>query len=393
MESMAKSLCARLNIKYTDAIVPFYEKGVSAFKEKKYAILDKERILRLNTEYGLLSENLHRVLKASELIARDTNLVVYIYMLASAIEERASLDILETPDRESADTDFAPLFSILYFIDDMIRKMKERGLPHKVISDTLQEFDAQINDYNYLFGRPGVRIYVGWLMQFLRGEIIRIGRFNFQMTTLADSIRGYKKGGDIKILIDGAYVHKNGMLFGSAGQEDEAERFYASVEEENGAVIGYCANALGECETEKIRLCGYEEFVRKGDRVLSVHIPSFKPLSEEISESSYREAVGIFERFYPEFKYKAFHCRSWMLEKRLRLILGKDTNITRFSERYAVYPTVSAGKDVYEYLYGLRDIKPASELAENNSMQRAVKKYLCEGNHIYEKGGIFIAAK
>ena len=33
---------------------------------------------------------------------------------------------------------------------------------------------------------------------------------------------------------------------------------------------------------------------------------------------------------------------------------------------------------------------PFSALPENTSMQRAVKKYLCEGGHFYAKGGVFL---
>ena len=50
-----------------------------------------------------------------------------------------------------------------------------------------------------------------------------------QFKKFDDKIRVYKKGDDIKILIDGAEVHKKGMLFGSKGQEDENGRFFAEI--------------------------------------------------------------------------------------------------------------------------------------------------------------------
>jgi hypothetical protein len=79
-----------------------------------------------------------------------------------------------------------------------------------------------------------------------------------------------------------------------------------------------------------------------------------------------------------------------MMEKRLRVIMGKDTNVTRFADKYIAYPRDSKGEAIYFMLYHLPSVVSPQELPENNSMQKAVKKYVCSGNYFYEKGGIFL---
>jgi len=209
------------------------------------------------------------------------------------------------------------------------------------------------------------------------------------MTTLKAPIRVYRRGEDVKILMDGADMHKKGMIFGSAGQDDEAEKFRAEITVSDGTVTGYAADAYGECVPEPLTLIGYTEALRAGDAVLSVHIPSREPLSVENCEAAYAAARALFAKHYPELQPKAFICHSWMMEKRLADIMGRETNITRFMDRFTGYPLKSAARGVYSFLFRVRDERPAAELPADSSMRRAVKEWLCGGNYFYEKGGVF----
>ena len=210
------------------------------------------------------------------------------------------------------------------------------------------------------------------------------------MTTLRDKIKVYKKDDDVKILIDGDFVHKKGMLHGSVNQNDEEGKFFAQITKDDEDIIGYCANEFGECNNVPIRLKGYKEVLSCGDKILSVHIPSDAVLDAKSCNLSYEEAKRIFNKCYPEFNFKAIYCSSWLMEKRLKEIMGKETNITRFADTYYTYPIISDGCDVYEYLFGLQTPGSIDELPENSSMQRAVKKYLAEGKYFYTKSGIII---
>ncbi len=390
MEREVRSFCERLQIKYSEGMVPYYEEGLKLFDQLGYYIVDKDRLDRLNQQYNIFRNWFADVLAAADMVSKDRDLMVHTYTLLAILKAKADISILEMPDRQRPDTDHAPLFALLYFLEDMIGNMEKRGVPHEVISDTLSGFDSEMTDYYDAYGRSGMRNNVGWFLLWLRGEIIRVGRLQFQVKKFPDRIKVYRKGDDVKILIDGDYMHEKGMRFGSAGQEDEAGRFFADIVEKDGLIIGYGVNEFGECVKERITLCGYEEVVKYGDNVLNVHIPSHAPFSPEICEESYRKAIELFKTCYPEYEYKAMICISWMLEKRLREIMGRDTNVTRFADKYIAYPRDSRGESIYFILYHLPTVVPPQELPESNSMQKAVKKYLCNGNFFYEKGGIFL---
>ena len=386
----AQKFCERLGIEFAEELVPYYEKGEKLYAENGNKAVDTERLTQINTKYNAYRLHFAEVIKAAELVAEDRDMVVWVYTLIAMMAENAPVKYLPVPDREHADTDFLPLFSFMWYFDDMADAMAKRGVPFEVISDTLHEFEAETNDYFGLYGRRGIRRYVGWFMHFFRGEILRIGRLNFEMTTLSRDIRVYEKDGDIKVLMDDLDMHRSGMVFGSSGQDDEAGRYHAVITETPDSVTGYAANEYGECDPEPITLTGYKEVLRKGDSIISVHIPALDQLTTENCESAYSKDREIFTKCYPEHGYKAFCCFSWMMEKRLRQIMGRDTNITRFADKYTGFPLKSGGSAVNSFLFHVPEKVELSELPEDSSMQRAVKKYLLDGGMFYEKGGVFL---
>ena len=389
MNKNAKELCEKLNIKYNPEAEPFFESGMKLYKEKGLFPFDKERLISYNNKYNIFRKWFDDILAAADEVAKDEDLVEFVYTLIAAMKaDRA--DVITAPDRGRLDTDYAPMYAILYFLEDMIGDMEKRGVPHDVISDTLNGLDTEINDYYDMYGRGGMRIYVFWFMLFIRGELLRVGRLQFQIKKFADKIKVFKKDGDVKILIDGSDVHQKGMLFGSAKQDDEAGKYFAGITYDGESVTGHTVNKYGECQTEKITLCGYDEALKAGDYVINVHIPSHAPFTTESCEDAYSRALDIFKKCYSEYDFKAFMCSSWMMEKKLRDIMERDTNITRFADKYITYPLHSLGNGVYSFLFHVPKVCDPSELPENSSMQRAVKKYLEDGNIFYEKGGIIL---
>lgn len=382
--------CERLGINPPDSFIGFYEKGAELYKKIGKALVDADMLHSLQNRFGMFGKWFEDVLTAAKQISEDEDLLLFVCIFSCIIEERHELCSMTMPDRECAATDHLPLFSFLLFADEMAENLEKRKLPEDVIRSTMSCFGDEMNDYHGLFGRSGVRIYSSWFMHFLNGDIIRIGRLNFEMSKFSQHMRVYDCGGELKVLADGEYMHKSGMVWGSAGQTDEEGKYFAEITEENGAVSGYAANEYGEIEPHRITLEGAREVLRRGDKILSVHIPAEDPLTVELCEEAYKRAREIFASCYPEFGFKAFCCFSWMLEKRLRLITGKESNITRFADKYTGFPLLS-GDACFSFLFHVYDDKPElKNLPETTSMQRAVKKYLCEGGHFYAKGGVFL---
>lgn len=389
MNTSYTEYCERLGINPPDSFIGFYEKGAELYKKIGKALVDADMLHSLQNRFGMFGKWFEDVLTAAKQISEDEDLLLFVCIFSCIIEERHELCSMTMPDRECAATDHLPLFSFLRFADEMAENLEKRKLPEDVIRSTMGCFAHEMNDYHGLFGRSGVRIYSSWFMHFLNGRILRIGRLNFEMTEFDRKMRVYEHCGKLIVFADGEYMHKSGMVWGSAGQTDEEGKYFAEITEENGAVSGYAANEYGEIEPHRITLEGAREVLRRGDKILSVHIPAEDPLTVELCEEAYKRAREIFASCYPEFGFKAFCCFSWMLEKRLRLITGKESNITRFADKYTGFPLLS-GDACFSFLFHVYDKPELKDLPETTSMQRAVKKYLCEGGHFYAKGGVFL---
>ena len=386
----AKEFCQRLGIPYQEALDPCFEAGRALYEENRFRFTDRKRLVRLNDEYRIFRKWFGDVLTAAEKLEADDDLLLYIAVLYAVIRDRQPLSVLRAPDWGCMETDFAPLYALLYFLEDMIADMQRRGVPADVLSDTLNGFDTEINDYYDLFGRSGMRRYVSWFLLFVYGKLLRVGRLQFEMTTFRGRVRAYRKGDEVRLLLDDAEVHRGGMLWGSAYQDDEAGRFHAAITEDGGTVRGYPANAWGECEPEPVTLTGYREALRFGDPVISVHIPSHAAFDAAACDDAFDRARAIFTACYPEHAFKAFVCYSWMMEKRLRQIMERDTNVTRFADRFAGFPLKSDGVSaVRTFLFHCPEGVPVADFPETTSMQRAVKAWLLDGKGFYEKGGLF----
>lgn len=389
MNSSYTEYCERLGINPPESFFGFYEKGAELYKKIGKALVDADMLHSLQNRFGMFGKWFEDVLTAAKQISEDEDLLLFVCIFSCILEERHELCSMTMPDRDCAATDHLPLFSFLLFADEMAENLEKRKLPEDVIRSTMSCFGDEMNDYHGLFGRSGVRIYSSWFMHFLNGRILRIGRLNFEMTEFDRKMRVYEHCGKLIVFADGEYMHKSGMVWGSAGQTDEEGKYFAEITEENGAVSGYAANEYGEIEPHRITLEGAREVLRRGDKILSVHIPAEDPLTVELCEEAYKRAREIFASCYPEFGFKAFCCFSWMLEKRLRLITGKESNITRFADKYTGFPLLS-GDACFSFLFHVYDKPELKNLPETTSMQRAVKKYLCEGGHFYAKGGVFL---
>lgn len=401
MVKSGKELCEVLSIAYDERLEPYFKRGVELYKEYGDFAFDKERIIKLNEKYNFIRRYMDEILLGCDEVKKDENLVLFVYVLAAIYEANTTptywdvdhnVVMMGIPDRGRLDTDIAPLYSAFFFLEKMISEYERRGLPFDIISETLFGMNKEMDDYYTMMGRVGMRRYVGWYSNWTKMILLTVGRFQFRLFKSSAKVRAYRKGDDIKILMDGIYMHKNGMCFGSAGQDDEEGKYLAEIKVNGDTVTGYAANEFGECDPEPVTLVGYEEILKFGDDVLDVHIPADLPLTPEICLASYERAKNVLAKCYPEYNFKGIVCHSWMLEKRLEEIQGKKSNVTRFQEPYYGYPLKSGGTAVYSFVFKIPSPLPANELPEETSMQKACKKHLQNGGYVYEKGG-FIPIK
>ena len=389
MEREVKELWERLGIEYTDEVLPYYERGLRLMGKHGDAIFDTERLEKINAKYNIFRQLEGHLTEVAKELRKNPDMLIYNYMAAEAIVDRIPFNkMFSLPADGTVLSDHAATFAILWHLDGAIARLEERKLPLRIISDSLNGIESEMLAYEEFKGRYGTRGFVGWYTYFLFGEILRVGRLQYQFFKLPSPVRVYKRTEEVAILMDGVDMHKKGMIFGSLGQTDEEGRYFADITEDGNSVFGYRTNKYGEVDPLRVELSGYTEVLRKGDNVLSVHITNSEPFNIELVRKSFEEADEFFPRYYGDMNIKAYYLHSWLAEKRLRDIIGRDTNITLFADMFEGIPTRSGQYGAYMYLFACSEDTPTDELPERSSMQRAVKKYMQEGNYFYDKAGI-----
>ena len=126
MSEVIRSFCTKLNVKYTDELIPYYNKGLALFNKKGNYIVDKDRLITLNSKYKIFRKWFNSILEACDAVAKDKDLLLFTYVLAAIIEKNAKPSMIGTPDFGDIATDFAPIFSLLYFLEDMISNLESR---------------------------------------------------------------------------------------------------------------------------------------------------------------------------------------------------------------------------------------------------------------------------
>jgi len=120
--------------------------------------------------------------------------------------------------------------------------------------------------------------------------------------------------------------------------------------------------------------------VKKGDRVLTTHIPSAGPLTKDLREDSYRRAYEFFKKDFPKTPV-IFTCYSWLLYPPHDGMLPKNSNIVSFLHDFD--PVLSVETETFGdawRIYGADADKPFDQLPRETAFQRAYADWLMSGH-------------
>ena len=361
-----------------------YESALLEYRIHRAQILDFERY----PVFTHMAEDIRRIKNA---LIEDEDNIIYCYFLNAAVRagDTEAMNALSNPraEEKSEVYDSISLFALLYELPRMVDEHKRRGVPEDVILDTLEMFQNQVGDHVLLYGRIGLSCFMSWMLMFIRCEIIRVGRFNLEMHSFNKPFEVFRRGDELLALANGARIHKSGRILGSADCEDEEGFFVAELAETDGFFEGYPAiDGIVSSNTVRISKAEWQRFVSSGDKVISVHIPTGGPMAPEICDRDLRRGQEIVEKCFTEVK--AFYCSSWLLSTEIKKAVGKESNVTRFGDRFTRFPEKSAANDVYTYVFDSTETDP-EKVNARNSFSLAIKNYLISGGRVYEYAGVF----
>ena len=111
-------------------------------------------------------------------------------------------------------------------------------------------------------------------------------------------------------------------------------------------------------------------------RVLNVHIPAGGKLTPEAVEDSLGQALSFFRMYYRQ-EYELLRCRSWLLSPAMEELLGENSNIRQFKDRFAIYDT-QPFRQAEERVFG-KILDDPADYPEETSLQKALKQHLISG--------------
>jgi len=216
------------------------------------------------------------------------------------------------------------LLSALFMCETLEDRYAQRGIPEKILKDTLSDLVIWTNTWSNLKGE----LYLGemsWLKYHLNMQLFRLGRLQFCM--------------------------------------GKSER---DIPKKN---------------------------IKAGDNILEVYIPEGEPLSQDLCYKSFETAKIFFKKYFPEFEYKGFTCRSWLLDASLEQFLKPDSNILQFGRMFEVIHTEESDS-ILRYLFRWDITRNAIKQAvPYNSFTDSVKRHVMKGGACYEVLGILTEKK
>lgn len=126
----------------------------------------------------------------------------------------------------------------------------------------------------------------------------------------------------------------------------------------------------------------YEMIEEKGKREIAVHIPSDARMTDADINDSLKAAQEFFATYYPKYSDSDYVCDSWLLSPKLKELLGEESNIIRFQNRFEIISEDKEAKDIFEWLFKTSEDADITTLPEDTSLQRKAKALLLQGDNI-----------
>ncbi|WP_419992536.1 acyltransferase domain-containing protein [Streptomyces boninensis] len=231
----------------------------------------------------------------------------------------ARVDWPNAPERLGAAGRYFYVHLYALALPQALERQRRHDVPPDVIRATFADLGAKLITYRRAHGTGGLDRQ-SWLVRHFRGTLHRLGRLQFERTTLDAAACGGKPDGD--------------------GPED-------------------------------------------GEPVLDVHIPGDGPMTPARCDASFAAAPAFYARHFPGTPYPYATCHSWLLDDQLARHLPADANIVRFQRRFRLFgDRPVCDDDILEFVFdappGTADL---DRLPRDSALQRAILGQLRSGGH------------
>lgn len=271
------------------------------------------------------------------------------------------------------------------------KKAALAGVDEQIVRETMKDVSLQserfrlVHNYYGLFPEA-----LNWLRHHALGEIYRLGRLQFMVKPFGLNYRIYrhrKAGCAVALAGDSIHFDANGFI---CVPDANTSHWTSTFNSFGGWIEGFPILPEGHAEQRMIRLAesDWECRVEKNSPVLEMHIPAGGGMTLIACQESMRQALTFFPEHFPERKFAAFACKSWVFNTQLQEVLPPTANLVQFQREVYLLPTMSDGKAGLNFIFGTKDVN-LSTAARQTSIQRALLEILESGQALRSGGMIF----
>lgn len=150
-------------------------------KEISELIFDKDKIIEFNAKYqAFRKEHFDLILKAVDEILSDEEYIRLCSLMYYFMKKGLSIDEFKPVEDGSLKSEFAlmpPLIANMAHVSD---DAERRGVKREILTATFNEVDYLIDKNIIITGRKGTSRYHYWLPRYGKGQIFKVGAFQFE---------------------------------------------------------------------------------------------------------------------------------------------------------------------------------------------------------------------
>jgi hypothetical protein len=216
----------------------------------------------------------------------------------------------------------------------------------------------------------------GWFRTVASGHLYRLGRLEFVPELWEYPFRAYTHVRTQEVVL----LAESGQRFTSDGYLLGDLTWTSTLIEADDAIIGTPIAPRGVALPQRVRLPRDEWQIAlgPGDPVLDLHIPAEGALTLDAIRDALVQAEPFFDHYYPDHKFAAYVCDSWLFSPQLETMLASDSNILRWQHQGYLCPSGAGSDSFLTFTFGAGSIDIATA-PHDTRLQRAVLAQLERG--------------
>ncbi len=285
------------------------------------------------------------------------------------------------------------LLALLSGVDSMRAIHREHDIPDEIIRDTMSQIALYLNMTVEQQGFPEVIPHLaGWLMNHLRGVIYKFARLQFQFGDSRYRIRVFRNdatGQVVALSEEGVRFRPDGQLLRDG--DDPTGAWTAHLSVEGDVVEGNPIVPTGHALRRHVELPAdrWRQVLAPGDPVLHIHIPGGEPMHYDNCGRSFEMALEFFPAHFPDYRFNAFMCGSWILNTAIQQFMPAHSNLVRFQREVYLFPIGLSDSSLPQAIF---DEMPAdlTRAPRDTSMRRGYVEAMLTGGLVTGGGGCFL---